>query len=54
MSVVAQVVSTKVQATNTVYYLDDGTGRIEARRWRDASMDSSADPNDQIQYVLAS
>ncbi|VDB83055.1 unnamed protein product [Peniophora sp. CBMAI 1063] len=48
MSIVAQVVSVKAQATNTVYYLDDGTGRIEARRWRDANMDNSVDPNDQI------
>ncbi|KZV69483.1 replication protein A, subunit RPA32 [Peniophora sp. CONT] len=48
MSLVAQVVSVRSQATNTVYYVDDGTGRIEVRRWRDASMDSNTDPNDQI------
>ena len=49
MSVVAQLVSIKAQATNTVYYLDDGTGRMEARRWRDASMDNASDPSDQLQ-----
>lgn len=52
MSIVAQIVNTKAQATNTVYYLDDGTGRIEARRWRDANMDSSVDPNDRLPCVF--
>lgn len=38
------------QATNSVYWLDDGTGRIEARHWIDATMEDDEDPN-QIMYV---
>lgn len=35
VNVVAHVVSISTQTTNNVYWLDDGTGRIEARHWRD-------------------
>jgi len=37
VTVVAQVVSIQIQTTNSVYWLDDGSGRIEARHWMDAS-----------------
>ena len=40
---VAHVVSIQSQATNKVYWLDDGTGRIEARHWTDSSMEDSPD-----------
>ena len=30
---VAQVMSVQAQQMNTVVYVDDGTGRIEARLW---------------------
>lgn len=30
-------VSINAQTTNSVYWLDDGTGRIEARHWVDMS-----------------
>ncbi|KAI5119175.1 hypothetical protein M0805_000629 [Coniferiporia weirii] len=37
VTTVAQVISIQTQTTNSVFYLDDGTGRIEARLWTDAS-----------------
>ncbi|KAK7693495.1 hypothetical protein QCA50_003063 [Cerrena zonata] len=37
VTVVAQVISIQKQATNIVYNLDDGTGRLEARHWVDPS-----------------
>ena len=37
MTVVAQVISIQAQTTNCVYWLDDGSGRIEARHWMDSS-----------------
>ena len=33
VTVVAQVMSVQAQQMNTVVYVDDGTGRIEARLW---------------------
>ncbi|TCD64659.1 replication factor A protein 2 [Steccherinum ochraceum] len=45
ITVVAQVMSVQKQATNSVYYLDDGTGRIEARHWIDTTMEDDEDPN---------
>ena len=33
MTLVAQIITINQQATNVVYLLDDGTGRIEARHW---------------------
>ncbi|OCH92239.1 replication protein A subunit RPA32 [Obba rivulosa] len=33
VTVVAHVMSIQAQTTNCVYWLDDGTGRIEARNW---------------------
>ncbi len=40
ISLVASVVSIQTQATNCVYVLDDGSGRIEARHWIDANEES--------------
>ncbi|THG98963.1 hypothetical protein EW026_g3304 [Hermanssonia centrifuga] len=37
VTVVAVAVSINAQTTNSVYWLDDGTGRIEARHWVDMS-----------------
>jgi len=37
VTVVGQVVSIQKQATNCVYLVDDGTGRIEARHWVDST-----------------
>lgn len=33
VTVVAQVMSIQAQQMNSVVYVDDGTGRIEARLW---------------------
>jgi len=46
VTVVAQVVSIQVQATSSVYWLDDGTGRMEARHWIDSSTLSEENPED--------
>ncbi|KAH8116775.1 replication protein A, subunit RPA32 [Phellopilus nigrolimitatus] len=37
VTVVASVISIQSQTTNSMYYIDDGTGRIEARLWTDSS-----------------
>lgn len=41
VTVVGHVVSIQSQATNNLYWLDDGTGRIEARHWIDSSIEDS-------------
>ncbi|KAG1756689.1 replication protein A subunit RPA32 [Suillus paluster] len=41
VTVVAHVVSIQSQATNNLYWLDDGSGRIEARHWIDSSIEES-------------
>ncbi|KAG1832030.1 replication protein A subunit RPA32 [Suillus variegatus] len=41
VTVVGHVVSIQSQATNNLYWLDDGTGRIEARHWIDSSIEES-------------
>ncbi|KAI0726629.1 replication protein A subunit RPA32 [Fomitopsis betulina] len=43
ITVVAQVVSINSQTTNCVYWLDDGSGRVEARHWVDAGADDDAE-----------
>ncbi|KDQ60956.1 hypothetical protein JAAARDRAFT_67377 [Jaapia argillacea MUCL 33604] len=43
VTVVAQVVTINSQATNCVYWLDDGTGRIEARHWVDTTSSEETD-----------
>jgi len=37
VTLVGHVISIQPQATNCVYWIDDGTGRIEARHWVDSS-----------------
>jgi len=37
VTIVAQVISINSQATSCLYWLDDGSGRIEARHWWDSS-----------------
>jgi len=51
VTVVGQVLSVNVQATNTVYVLDDGTGRIEARNWADSEAPTNALKWAQITFV---
>ncbi|EIW81143.1 replication protein A subunit RPA32 [Coniophora puteana RWD-64-598 SS2] len=48
---VAHVVSVQNQATNHVYELDDGTGRIEARHQTDSSLEEDADKEAGIKQV---
>ncbi|TFY83713.1 hypothetical protein EWM64_g296 [Hericium alpestre] len=48
VTVVAQVVSIQTQTTNSVYWLDDGTGRMEARFWSEST---SQDDGDAISGV---
>ncbi|KAL4077090.1 hypothetical protein V8B97DRAFT_1380730 [Scleroderma yunnanense] len=43
VTVVAYIVSVQSQATNSQYVLDDGTGRIEARRWIDSSVEDTSE-----------
>ena len=43
LTLVAQVISYQAQPTNGVYWLDDGTGRIEARHWMDTSSDEETE-----------
>ncbi|THH26464.1 hypothetical protein EUX98_g7719 [Antrodiella citrinella] len=47
ITVVAQVMEIKKQTTNSVYTIEDGSGRIEARHWVDSTMEDDEDP-DQI------
>ncbi|KAF9484720.1 replication protein A, subunit RPA32 [Pholiota conissans] len=42
VTIVAQVVSIQKQTTNSVYLLDDGTGKIEARHWVDSASDDDS------------
>jgi replication factor A2 len=41
VTVVGHVVSIQSQATNNLYWIDDGTGRIEARHWIDSSIEET-------------
>ncbi|EPS98543.1 replication protein A subunit RPA32, partial [Fomitopsis schrenkii] len=43
ITVIGQVVSINSQTTNCVYWLDDGTGRMEARHWVDAGTDEDSE-----------
>ncbi|KAI6128313.1 hypothetical protein EV401DRAFT_922618 [Pisolithus croceorrhizus] len=43
VTIVAYIASVQVQATNSQYVLDDGSGRIEARRWIDSSVEDSSE-----------
>lgn len=43
VTIVAHIASVQVQATNSQYVLDDGSGRIEARRWIDSSVEDESE-----------
>ncbi|KAK2466858.1 hypothetical protein APHAL10511_001116 [Amanita phalloides] len=43
VTLVAHVVSVQVQTTNKIIWLDDGTGRVEARCWVDSTTDDETD-----------
>lgn len=43
VTMVAYIASVQTQATNSQYALDDGSGRIEARRWIDSSVEDSSE-----------
>ncbi|KAI0322198.1 hypothetical protein OF83DRAFT_1167724 [Amylostereum chailletii] len=49
ITLVGQVITVRKQATNAVYWLDDGTGRIEARHWHDSSIESTHSAADEIE-----
>ncbi|KAG6845342.1 hypothetical protein H0H87_010799 [Tephrocybe sp. NHM501043] len=42
VTIVGQVVSIQSQTTNCVYWIDDGSGRIEARHWVDSSSEEDS------------
>ena len=44
---VGQVVEIVKHATNVVYVLDDGTGRVEARHWIVSSSNLEDEPDDK-------
>lgn len=50
---VAQIITINQQATNVVYLLDDGTGRIEARHWLDSSNPEDAEKWSGLSYVYS-
>ncbi|KAI6045748.1 replication protein A subunit RPA32 [Pisolithus marmoratus] len=43
VTIVAHIASVQVQATNSQYILDDGSGRIEVRRWIDSSVEDESE-----------
>jgi replication factor A2 len=51
VTVVGQVVSIQKQATNCVYLVDDGTGRIEARHWVDSTNEDEGSKWGGIEYA---
>jgi hypothetical protein len=50
---VASVASINSQATNNVYWLDDGYGRIEARHWIDATSEEGQEKWGGIECVFS-
>lgn len=50
LSLIAQITSTTRQATGSVYWVDDGTGRIEARTWAESGEDDGGE-NEELVYV---
>lgn len=51
VTIVAQVISIQSQTTNSVYWLDDGSGRIEARHWVDSASEVDSEKWGGISYV---
>lgn len=43
VTVVASVITIKNQATNCVYWIDDGSGRVEARHWVDSANEEDSE-----------
>ncbi|KAH7889370.1 hypothetical protein F5I97DRAFT_1843780 [Phlebopus sp. FC_14] len=56
VTVVAYISSVQTQATNSQYLLDDGSGRIEARRWIDSSLEDEPEQSGIVEgaYVRVS
>ncbi|KAI0273735.1 hypothetical protein BC834DRAFT_225016 [Gloeopeniophorella convolvens] len=48
VTLVAHVISVQKQTTNSVYVLDDGTGRLEARHWSDSMSEGSEGSQNSI------
>ncbi|KIK59723.1 hypothetical protein GYMLUDRAFT_201150 [Collybiopsis luxurians FD-317 M1] len=53
--VIGHVVNVSQQATNTVYLVDDGTGKVEARRWREQSSEEDVEKwgNIEVNQVIS-
>ncbi len=51
VTVVAQVVDIKRQATNTSYFLEDGSGPFEARHWNESNNDEDQGRWGDPEYV---
>jgi len=51
VTIVGHVQSVRVQPTNCVYNIDDGTGRIEARHWTDSEDDAKWSGIQEHTYV---
>ncbi|KAJ3520170.1 hypothetical protein NM688_g9200 [Phlebia brevispora] len=51
VTVVAQVVTIQPQTTNCIYWIEDGTGRMEARHWVDSATNSDDDAIQQGEYI---
>ena len=53
MTIVAQVINIVHQTTNQVFYLDDGTGKMEARKWAGDATDDADDQANGIGSVIS-
>ncbi|KAG6866971.1 hypothetical protein C0991_003887 [Blastosporella zonata] len=53
VTIVGQVVTIQSQTTNCVYWIDDGTGRIEARHWVDSSSEEDSGKWGGIEYSFS-
>ncbi|KAF9065319.1 hypothetical protein BDP27DRAFT_1229097, partial [Rhodocollybia butyracea] len=54
VTIIGHVVNVSQQATNNLYTLEDGTGKIEARRWREQSSEEDAEKwgNIEVDHVI--
>lgn len=52
VTAVAHVLSVQANPTNNVFELGDGTGRIEARHWVDASTDGDEEKTNGVTWVF--
>jgi replication factor A2 len=53
ITLVGQVVTIQSQTTNCVYWIDDGSGRVEARHWIDSTSEEDAGKWGGIEYILS-